>query len=172
MERTTKTLSRERWESHPSYPSQTLLLGSHDHFLAINDDLIDQARRLPDPDRLRARYRYWILAMRSHERYEELKLYPYLEHRFGECFERSLQGHQALHEKHASVLSAFAQVAADPKRNRESLLRALEEHRATLYEHLQIEEAAVIPRLLEMSREEFRRYYALPLDRLLHADAG
>ena len=160
-------LSRQRWERHPNYPRQTLLLGSHDSFLAINDRLIEQAGRVQEVDALEPRYRYWIHAMRSHERYEEQKLYPYLEHRFGDSFEPSRAGHDALHEKHAAVLAAFRAVTAEAGDAREQVATALREHRATLFEHLQLEERAVIPRLLQLSSEEFERYYALPLSLLL-----
>lgn len=166
MDRRTAKLSRERWEDHPSYPSQVLLVRSHDHFLAINDQLIDQTRRSEDPWRLEARYRYWIAAMRSHERYEEQKLYPYLEKHFGTSLEPSRRGHTELHGRHEAVLAAFA--AFDPERSetRDLIVGALEAHRETLHAHLELEEAAVIPRLLELSGEEFWRYYTLPAHRL------
>lgn len=166
MERRAPLLSREPWERHPRYPRQTLLLGSHDNFLAINDRLIERAGRVPELDALEPHYRYWIHAMRSHERYEELKLYPYLEHRFGVSFEPSRAGHAELHEKHAAVLAAFRGVDASDDA-RAALVDALTEHRATLHAHLTLEEMAVIPLLLELSPEEFERYYALPLSKLV-----
>jgi hypothetical protein len=172
MDRRAAQLSRERWEDHPSYPSQVLLVGSHDNFLAINDYLADQARRAAEPWRLEVRYRYWIAAMRSHERYEEQKLYPYLEQRFGVSFDPSRAGHARLHAKHEAVLAAFAAFDPDLAPTRDDLVLALQEHRETLHEHLELEEAAVVPLLLELSREEFRRYYALPLERLLESSAG
>lgn len=147
-----------------------LLVGSHDNFLAINDYLSEQASRVADPGRLEARYRYWIGAMRSHERYEEVKLYPYLAHRFGVSFDDALSGHEELHERHDAVLAAFVAVSPHVSdASRAALVRALRAHRDTLYAHLQTEEAAVIPRLLDLSRVEFERYYALPIDVLLQA---
>jgi len=172
MDRRTAQLSRERWEDHPSYPSQVLLVGSHDNFLAINDYLLDQVRRSAEPWRLEVRCRYWIAAMRSHERYEEQKLYPYLAHRFGVSFEASRAGHAHLHAKRGAVLAAFAAFDEKNGASRDDLERALEEHRVTLHEHLELEEAAVVPRLLELSREEFGRYFAFPIERLLQQSAG
>ncbi len=161
-------LSRERWERHPRYPRQTLLLGSHDNFLAINDRLVERAGRVHELDALEPHYRYWVHAMRSHERYEEQKLYPYLEHRFGIDFDSCLVGHQELHEKHAAVLEAFRGIEAEePTTARAALVDALTDHRDSLHAHLETEEAAVIPLLLAMTPEEFERYYTLPLSSLL-----
>ena len=153
-------LSREQWEEHPNYPRQTLLLHSHLSFLAINDYLVEQASR-PQHDvrRLELRYRYWISAMRSHEHYEERKLYPFLEGRFGISFETSRRGHELLHEKHAAVLQAFQNVEDDDESSRARLVAALQDHLATLHAHLKTEEEAVIPLLLELAPEEFEAYY-------------
>ncbi len=154
-------LSREEWQNHPNFPEQTLLLGSHQNFLAINDYLVDQASRVDKPELLEGRYRRWIAAMRSHERYEEVKLYPFLEKRWNADLTASRNGHEHLHEKHASVLLAFQNMrdAEDREAARADLVHALSAHLATLEAHLRIEEDAVIPMLLELSRDEFIAYY-------------
>lgn len=153
-------VSREFWESHPNYPAQTLLLGSHAGFLHNNALLIGAARDGDAPGRLEWPYRSWISAMRSHEAYEELKLYPYLVKRWGASFEEATAGHEALHERHAAVLSAFGELRASTGADnaRASLVKALQEHDVTLRAHLQLEEELVIPLLLELSADEFETY--------------
>lgn len=115
--------------------------------------------------------------MRSHERYEEHKLYPFLERRWpasGTDFMDCRRGHERLHEKHAAVLAAFQEMR-DPDHDaprdaaRAELVRALSDHLATLSDHLRLEEDAVIPLLLELDREEFDAYCLESIDALLSA---
>ena len=163
------TLPRTQWQDHPNFPVQTLLLDSHRNFIAINDYLVDRALRDPHPELLEGRYRRWIAAMRSHERYEETKLYPYLERRWGVDLGASKRGHDRLHEKHAQVLAAFqnAREPEDTDAARASLVHALSDHLATLTTHLRVEEDAVIPLLLDLERDEFTEYCAKSIDALL-----
>lgn len=157
------SLPRNEWSNHPNFPAQTLLLGSHQSFLAINDYLVDRATRDDEPHLLEGRYRRWIAAMRSHEHYEEQKLYPFLEQRWGADLSASRRGHDLLHEKHAAVLAAFQNVRDEVTEPlRAELVRALQDHLATLATHLRVEEDAVIPMLLELGNDEFRSYCARP----------
>lgn len=154
-------LPREQWAQHPHFPSQALLLGSHASFCAINAQLVLQARRGGTTAHLEQRYRSWIAAMRSHEGYEEHKLYPYLARRWGVSFEEAEAGHHALHKAHAGVLSAFSGLRADEDSadRRDTVVQALEAHERVLQAHLQVEEDLVIPLLLALRPEEFERYY-------------
>lgn len=152
-------LPRAQWAQHPHFPSQALLLGSHQNFCAINAGLIQQAQ-VGMAAHLEPRYRSWIAAMRSHEAYEEHKVYPYLARRWGVSFEAAEAGHHALHEAHAGVLSAFSALRADESPDRElAVVRALQEHDRVLQAHLQVEEDLVIPLLLALRPDEFDRYY-------------
>lgn len=163
------TLPREEWSAHPHYPSQVLLMGSHQNFLRINAYLIDEAAVIDEPARLENLYRRWISAMRSHEGYEEHKLYPYLERRWSTSMEAAEAGHAALHGAHERVLAAFARtrVTDESEDPRPALVEALQEHETILREHLDLEEELVIPLLLELSPREFQRLCALPIDTLL-----
>ncbi len=155
------SIPREQWSTHPNYPTNLLLLGSHRNFRAINRKLVVRAEAAqhaqeaevtsPLPALART-YRSWIQAMRSHEAYEEHKLYPYLEARWGVSLADAQAGHRALHDVHAWVCSAFDEHDA------ESSVAALRRHEQVLGDHLDLEEEHVIPLLLELPREEFARF--------------
>ena len=81
----------------------------------------------------------WIAAMRSHESYEERKLYPYLEYRWGVSLNDARTGHAELHPRADDVVEA---------------------HDRTLDVHLNVEDEAVVPLLLALDPEEFDRYLA------------
>ena len=124
----------------------------------------------------------WIAAMRSHEAYEERKLYPYLEYRWGVSLDEARAGHDELHAHADEVVDAFRSLArpadtADPADAPEvpsdnQVLRALEAHHRALDAHLNLEEEAVVPLLLTLSPEEFDRYYRSPLSLLIPAVSG
>lgn len=144
------TLARERWTSHPNYPAHVLLLGSHHNFRRINRFLVEQTGRPESLLRpLRQLYTRWISAMRSHERYEEYKLYPYLTRRWGASFAAAEAGHAALHQAYDQVIEAFDAEA------RPTVVDALTHHEAVLRDHLALEEELVIPRLLALEPAEF-----------------
>lgn len=150
-----RSIPRAEWSAHPNYPGNLLLLGSHENFREINRRLVVQLESLEpgaDLSWLAHRYDLWIEAMRSHEAYEEQKLYPYLQARWGVPFDDARAGHDALHEVDVRVRAAFAShdvsEAADALRRHEQVLRA----------HLELEEDRVIPLLLELPRAEFLRF--------------
>lgn len=163
------TLSRETWSSHPHWPNQVLLLGSHENFRDISAFLVKQAELAGQGwgwGAIEHLLRRWVGAMRSHESYEEHKLYPYLEHRWGLDFAPCQLGHVALHGAYDAAISVLREGEDQPDAW-SSLARALERHDEVLNAHLDIEEDVVIPALLGMEPAEFERYTALPLDRLL-----
>ena len=152
---TFRSIPRQEWSSHPNYPNNLLLLGSHQNFLAINRRLVEQVQRQAEGSDLSwfARtYSSWIRAMRSHEAYEEHKLYPYLQARWGVSMAPAQAGHETLHEAHARVMSAFD--THDSVEAAAALLR----HEEVLAEHLELEEQLVIPMLLELPRDEFLKF--------------
>ncbi len=155
-------IPRSAWREHPNYPSQVLLLGSHDNFRSASSALIAAAQKNADPASLLQYYRRWISGMRSHETYEERKLYPFLERRWGVSMRESQEGHQALHDAHDRVLFAFSNLRSSAPGDagaRTLLVLALKRHDEVLCEHLRVEEDAVIPLLLGLSPQEFDSYY-------------
>ena len=138
-----RALPRSTWDAHPNFPTQTLLLASHANFRRVSAHLIEHPEH--------SLYRRWIRAMRSHEHYEERKLYPFLERRWGVSFADAIEGHEALHRLEGDVLAAFA--------SGRGASEAMREHDEVLRAHLDLEEDLVIPMLLELRPEEFRRYY-------------
>lgn len=158
-------IPREEWTSHPHFHTQALLLGSHSNFRRVSRYLVDKASRQEFVG-LHSLFDRWIGAMRSHEAYEERKLYPYLEYRWGVSLDDARAGHDELHAQADSVVEAFRSLArpADPADPTEvllgnSVLDALDAHDRTLDAHLEVEEEAVVPLLLALSPEEFDRYY-------------
>jgi hypothetical protein len=178
-------IPREDWPAHPRFRTQTLLLGSHANFRRVSRYLLDHAAREQFVG-LHSLFDRWIAAMRSHEAYEERKLYPYLEHRWHVSLEEARTGHHELHARADEVAEAFRSLArpadpsdpADPADPTDStdgptdnpVLRALQAHDRTLDAHLNVEEEAVIPLLLALDPEEFDRYYRSPLSMLIPPD--
>ncbi|MFT7582159.1 MAG: hypothetical protein ACI9MR_003841 [Myxococcota bacterium] len=165
MKTQTPQLSRDHWATHVNYPSQVLLLGSHENFRNVSRRLVDEARH---PDRLTwvgHIYRRWISAMRSHEAYEERKLYPYLARRWGVSFAACEDGHETLHGRDDAVRAILREVDAGGTGAElgERLATALQRHDDVLVAHLEVEENAVIPLLLALSPAEFTRYSHNPL---------
>jgi hypothetical protein len=172
-------IPRENWAAHPRFRTQALLLGSHANFRRVSRYLVDQASR-EEFVGLHSLFDRWIAAMRSHEAYEEQKLYPYLEYRWGVSLDEARTGHDELHARADDVVEAFRSLArpadpADPADPTETppdnpLLRALQAHDRTLDAHLDVEEEAVVPLLLALDPEEFAHYYRSPLSLLIPAD--
>jgi len=172
-------IPREDWTAHPRFRSQALLLGSHANFRRVSSFLVDRAASEKFVG-LHSLFDRWIAAMRSHEAYEERKLYPYLEYRWQVSLDEARTGHSELHARADEVAEAFRSLArpADPADPADStpdppdnpVLRALQAHDRTLSAHLDVEEEAVIPLLLALDPEEFDRYYRSPLSTLIPAD--
>lgn len=153
-------LPRDRWAEHPHFPSQVLLLGSHDNFRRISKTLVAASvgsrSGLLSASSLEARQRLfdqWQRSMRSHEHYEEDKLYPFLQHRFGVSTALLERGHETLHEIGRDLRSA----AAEGEEDRWAATMARFD--VVLHEHLRDEEDLVIPCLLALTPREFSTYY-------------
>ncbi len=159
-------LTRVDWLVHPRFPDQTLLLRSHQGFREISRALTERAAALP-PGAAEGvasvgwQFEGWTRAMRSHEHYEEHKLYPYLARRYETTMECLVSQHGALHRAADQVRAAVS--ARDPG----GLAGALDEHRRVLVAHLAEEEEVVIPMLLELAPKEFAAYLHLPIEELL-----
>jgi hypothetical protein len=152
-------IPRAQWESHPNFPRQTLLLGSHVNFRRVSQHLIDGVSAEAVAS-LRSLYLRWMQAMRGHEGYEEYKLYPFLERRGGVSCGDAREGHEELHRSQVDVVARFDDSCRDA--NEANLVRlriALRGYDQILRDHLELEEDLVIPLLLELSRAEFNVYY-------------
>ena len=170
-------IPRRDWLSHPNYPDQTLLLASHESFRRISryitdaiadssgDSAEDEAKKMASRGHFHRYFVRWKSAMRSHEAYEEGKLYPYLETTYDVSLDYLRRGHRELGALERAIVQDWR------AGNRAALARALGRHDAVLLAHLQEEEDAVIPLLLAMSPEEFDFYYYNPIWVLL-GDSG
>jgi hypothetical protein len=145
-------LPRSEWPTHPHFPRQTLLLGGHESFRRTSRVLIDQAVSGRSPDALGWLFRAWKAAMHSHERYEEHKLYPYLEARWDLSMAPARVGHDQLAERERDVFAALDGSDAS------AIEAAFRAHDAVLCPHLDLEEELVIPALLALSPAEFEDY--------------
>jgi hypothetical protein len=173
---------------HEAYPAQVLLVESHDAFCRIAADIVERLEVLSQPDdemrpkrrsrllrHTATRFDDWMWAMRSHEGYEERKLYPFLERRFSITLGHLRRGHEALHNGSDAVKEAFSkavQAASAPESvpGWPHLDAALASYLNTLELHLLDEEASVIPRLLDLSAEEFARYSRSSVAELLQGN--
>ena len=156
-------LPREEWADHPRFPTQTLLLGGHESFRRTSRTLLRRAEEGGDRQGIRWVFHVWKSAMRSHERYEEHKLYPYLAHVFGISFDDARAGHEALGEAETAVLEA----ARGEGQATSELAEALRHHDEVLVEHLALEEELVIPALLSLEPDVFERFLRQDIVRLL-----
>ncbi|MCH9684301.1 MAG: hemerythrin domain-containing protein [Deltaproteobacteria bacterium] len=152
------SLPREQWRRHPHFATQTLLLGSHENFRRISTMLVDNAGQAATQAWIGRLYAQWIAAMRSHEAYEEYKLYPFLTRRWGLSFAEAEAGHQRLHACDGEVRAAFDRGRGEGD-SPDVLRIALERHDGVLREHLRHEEDLVIPALLALTPREFEDYY-------------
>jgi hypothetical protein len=170
-------IPRAQWPTHPRFGTQVLLLRSHEGFRRISAHLL-RAAPLVDPldplpldpgerTQLARAFVGWISAMRSHEAYEEHKLYPFLRARFSIDFAAARAGHAALHEVQVRVRAAF--LDADTQAGRDELLSALRAHDSALRGHLELEEDLVIPALLSLRPAEFEALTSQPIEALLQA---
>lgn len=159
--KTATHLPRSEWSKHPKFPTQALLLGSHDNFREISQyilRLVGEENRIAYAKRL---FSSWMTGMRGHEHYEEKKLFRYLSRRFQVSIEKLQDGHDQLHQREDEVRAAFEERLRqqEVEGSNSRLLQALQDHRSTLLEHLWLEENTVIPLLLSMTSEEFNEYY-------------
>lgn len=167
------SIPRDQWRTHPNFKTQALLLGSHESFRRVSEDLIAHLRAGGELGPAAILYRRFTAAMRSHEGYEEHKLYPYLSRRWGASFAEAEAGHHALHALDRRVREAIdrarsEQQAQEPAEGeRQALVQRLVEHDRVLREHLELEEDLVIPLLLQLSPAEFEIYYHSSIEELL-----
>lgn len=174
---------RDAWTRHPHWPEQVLLLGSHANFREISAYLVAACEallaqqsgtplelgedvQLPSLATIASIYRRWIAGMRSHESYEEYKLYPYLSRRWELSFEEAEAGHEQLHTRHDEVLAALAE-AREGGLVTTRLHAALRAHDEALVAHLALEEELVVPALLSLEPREFHRYTMLSISSLM-----
>ncbi len=164
-------LDRSQWTAHPRWPAQTLLLESHQSFRGWSRWIGDRVRVVGTGDpRRRARwlarleddFGWWTRGMRSHERYEESKLYPFLAAEWGATFEELEAGHRALGRAREAVGAGFVVARAERVGGYDELTAALGEHGQVLLAHLDAEELRVIPMLLELDPGVFARLAGPP----------
>lgn len=156
------SLSPSQWPSHPHFPAQTLLLRSHESFRRTSQTLVQRAQAGRDAQAIGWVFGAWKSAMKNHEAYEEYKLYPYLEMRWGLDMDPAEQGHHAL-----GLLDAQVRQAVKPGDATPALTAALTQHHDALLAHLDLEERLVIPALLALTPQEFERYSRSTLSMLL-----
>ena len=131
------SIPREEWTSHPRFATQALLLGSHANFRRVSRYLVEKASK-EEFVGLHSLFDRWIAAMRSHEAYEERKLYPYLEYRWGASLDAARAGHDELHARADEVVDAFRSLArpADTVESIAEVLMFLKENPGSTRKHL------------------------------------
>lgn len=150
-------IPRGTWTQQASFPSQVLLLGSHENFRRISCHLVEESQKraaqgadIGDSLDLLFLFRRWKSAMKNHEGYEEGKLYPYLERTFELTTDSLRAGHNALGAADVRVVDAYERGTLS------DVAVAFAQHEEILLPHLLLEEDLVIPCLLSLSPAEFR----------------
>jgi hemerythrin-like domain-containing protein len=109
--------------------------------------------------RLAGEFENWQWSMGCHERYEEGKLYPFLQERFGADCGPLAEHHRQLHELADRCLETLRALPEDLNASTWDAAReALSGYLSALSSHLRAEEELVIPRLLDLSPAEFACY--------------
>lgn len=158
IEPATPRFARDAWTQHPNFPNHLLLVGSHKNFRNISKTLVTRAQVLDGEPTTAWRddtsylFRWWQSAMKSHEHYEEGKLYPYLSDRYCVSLGTLVGDHGEIDDLRAVVNNALLD------RDAAAICRAFERFDATLVRHLALEEELVIPMLLDLEPAEFRDY--------------
>lgn len=162
---------RRAWRAHPNYPDHLLLVGGHDTFRRLSREVVARCRERAEgwSSICELIFRMWHRAMSSHEAYEEHKLYPFLARRYRTSMAELEDDHRALGTRRDAVLAGLrrADELPDDQAAANAVEASLVAYDAALCDHLEREEATVIPLLLDLSREEFQRYTRLPIGRLL-----
>ena len=141
---------RAAWERHPNIggPASTLL-GIHDQFRAASRRIAFLiGREAPDVGWLRQAFRPLAITLHHHHHAEEEMLFPMVLRRTGTAPERLVQDHQVLTDAIAAVEAALS--GGDTLRSRAAIASFDE----ILVEHLDREEALVVPVLLAMTARE------------------
>lgn len=165
-------LNRSPWVDHPRYTRQVLLVDSHDSFLAWMQAFRDRLAQLEDGGGLSERQRSrliarlpdqftdWQRSMACHERYEERKLYPFLERRFAVSTAALALDHAALHLRADQCVDALSLISRETPApaNFAHAYAAFGSYAESLHTHLHNEEALVIPLLLDLCPADFQAY--------------
>jgi hypothetical protein len=170
-------LPRE-WTEHPAFGQRAVLIESHRYLSRLGAWLIEQLDKVGSEVTGLARQRrilgkigrsfadlLWGLS--SHSRYEEQRLFPFLEAcHLSLSFERFDEAHRQLEEVAATVQRCFAAVTQARSEGAVEAMRsqtrdALAGFCALLNEHFIAEEQRVIPLVLELSDEDFSALRAM-----------
>lgn len=171
-------IARSAWRDHPRFDERALLLQAHDSFRnyvryiaggveAVATERGGARRRRRLLARLGAHYADLQWSISVHERFEERKLYPFLETSFDVSLAWLREEHDELRLVDELVQGALAHAshAGDDEleQTRLELLRALAAYSVVLDAHLVAEEDALIPLLLSMDADAFAKYRSLPV---------
>jgi iron-sulfur cluster repair protein YtfE (RIC family) len=110
-----------------------------------------------------------VSILASHARYEERKLFPFIEHRYKVSVEHLNAAHERLHDAENRLLAAVQEARAQMRgsvgyidtESAVALLEAALEYDEVLINHMGEEEDIVVPALLHLTIEEYQRYFAL-----------
>ena len=141
---------RAAWDRHPNIggPASTLL-AIHDQFREASRRIASVVnRQSPDVEWARRAFRPLAITLHHHHHAEEAMLFPMVLARTGTAPEQLVRDHQALMDAIAAVEAALSDGDAIEAR------ATIASFDAILVEHLDREEALVIPVLLEMTAHE------------------
>ncbi|KAJ3063042.1 hypothetical protein HDU98_001100 [Podochytrium sp. JEL0797] len=171
-------IPRKAWKSHPNMGRCGMLVYMHTNFRASSKQVLDGILSLDhssfrtsngqSPRVLLDRFRDWQGSMNTHEYIEETYLYPYLYNKWRIDLSVLTKEHGDIHDKRDQVLASFAtylkfEKSSDDygsdavKKAGADLEKAMTGYVDVLKFHLAEEEELIIPMMLELSQQEYKR---------------
>ena len=166
-------IERKDWNKHKAFDTQTLLIRGHRNFRQssqrcvklISDVLKSNKNNKKTLQLIRmAQNIYYSLmnALHSHSRYEENKLFKYLERKYNVDLELLLEDHDLIDRMEEICKSSLNDIITAGSTTKESVLKALKyfiKFDDNFTRHLGEEESIVIPMLLELTYKQYVQYY-------------
>ncbi len=157
MGRRGRELLTQRWATHRNWSKQAAMLRSHDRLEHASARVVEMTRETDEPGRAARAFRHLLPSVDSHLQYQEQKLLPFLEWRWGTSTAALLADQRALVAQRSEVIAALEAAAADAKLRGVALER-LEAHHALLVRTLAATETLAIPLLVQLSPSELSSF--------------
>eukprot|EP01084_Bolivina_argentea_P274100 467094_1 len=166
-------IDRKDWTKHESFTTQTLLIRSHRNFRSSSQRCVqfifealksnkNTKKQLQSIKTARNMYYSLMSSLQSHSRYEENKLFKYLEIKYNVNLSLLLEDHNTIHQLEEKCKSTLNDIIYCGQITKELLLKCLIcflEFDDVFTRHLGEEESIVIPMLMELTYKEYVIYY-------------
>ena len=166
-------IKRKDWTKHKAFDSQTLLIRGHRNFRQSSKRCVElivsvlksnknNKKSLQSIRTVQNIYYSLMSSLHSHSRYEENKLFKYLEKKYNVDLSLLLEDHQLIETMEETCKSSLNHIISSKSASKELVLKALRhfiKFDNNFVRHLGEEESIVIPMLLELTYKEYVKYY-------------